>query len=537
MKLRSFVLTSIALFYSLTLLADDVHHHDVHEAGEKLGTINFPTSCTAATRKPFERGMALLYSFEYEPAESQFKEVAGIDPQCAMAYWGQAMSLFRQLWYRPSDEELKRGHELMEKAQQLKPATAREREYIAALALFYGDAGKVDHKKRVAAYADAMGTLYSHYPHDREAGVLYALALLSSAPEHDVKQVNERKAVAILKKLFNEQPDHPGVAHYIIHACDNPQMASLGLEAARKYAAIAPSSPHAVHMPSHIFARLGLWQEDINSNLAAIAVADKMEGMHMHVFHHEMHSVDFLQYAYLQIGDDVKAQAVVAGLMKIPRSELEPGFQDYYDSMQVVFPAHFAIERRQWDEALKLQPRTDLKPYAQTVTYWARAIAAGHLHDVANAADALEHYEALLESVRKGPKPYMADGLKSEHAVVQAWALYAQGKNDDAVKLLRSVADEQDRTGKGETGLPAREMMADMLLDMNRPADALAEYDISLKTDPNRFNGLYGAARAAEMLEKKDKAAAYYAQLVKNCEGSNSDRPELERARSLIAQR
>ena len=537
MKMRSFALLLFSLFFSSALVADDGHHHDPADPSEKLGTVNFPTSCSAGVQKKFERGMALLYSFEYEQAESQFQDAAAIDPQCAMAYWGQAMSLFRQLWYRPTEAELKRGHELLEKAQQLKPATEHEREYIAAIALFYNDAEKLDHRKRVAAYAEAMGKLYRHYPHDREAGVLYALALLTSAPEHDVKQVNERQAVAILTKLFNEQPDHPGIAHYIIHACDNPQMASLGLEAARKYASIAPSSPHAVHMPSHIFARLGLWQEDIDSNLAAIAVAKKMEGMQMHTFHHEMHSVDFLQYAYLQIGDDAKARAVVASLATVSRSELEPAFRDYYDSMQVVFPAHFAIERRQWDEALKLEPRSDLKPQANTVIYWARAIAAGHLHNPEAAADALDHYNALLAEVRKGPKPYIADGLKAEYEVVQAWTFYAQGKNDDALKMLRSVADEQDKTGKSETGLPAREMLADMLLEMNRPADAVTEYEISLKTDPNRFNGLYGAAHAAELLQQKDKAAGLYGQLLKNCAGSNSDRPELEHARTLVAAR
>lgn len=537
MKLRSFALILLSLFCALTVFADDVHHHDAHDPNEKLGTVNFPTSCTAEAQRPFERGLALLYSFEYESAENQFKDVAAQDPKCAMAYWGQAMSLYHQLWSRPSKEDLKNGHELVEKARQLKPPTPPEHDYIAAIAVFYRDSGKLKYEKRVDAYSRAMGKLYERYPQDREAGVLYALSLLGSSPDRDPEHVSQKKAVAILDKLFAQQPDHPGIAHYIIHACDNPAMAGLGLEAARKYAAIAASSPHAVHMPSHIFARLGLWQEDINSNLAAIAVADKMEAEHLHVMHHKLHSMDFLQYAYLQIGDDAKAKAIVASVASLPRSDLMSDFQDYYDDMLANFPADYAIETRQWKTALELEPSASAAPQVQVVTWWAHAIAAGHLHDAAAATDALQHYDSLVEQVRKGPKSYYVDGLKRERDLVDAWVLFAQGKSEEALKLMRSVADEQDRVGKGETALPAREMVGDMLLELNRPAEALSEYETSLKTDPNRFNGLYGAARAAELAQQKQKAATYYAQLLKNCAGSSSDRPELETARALIAQR
>jgi tetratricopeptide (TPR) repeat protein len=535
--LRSTALLLVCFFYCLAVAADDVHHHDAHDANEKLGTVNFPTSCSKAAQKPFERGLALLYSFEYEVAEKQFKDVATVDTKCAMAYWGQAMSLFHQLWDRPSEADLKQGHELLEHARQLKPGTRRERDYIDAAAAFYSDSDTANHKKRVAEYAEAMSRLYARYPQDREAGVLYSLALLTSAPERDPRQTNERKAVAILNKLFSEQPDHPGVAHYIIHACDNPQMASLGLEAARKYAAIAPSSPHAVHMPSHIFARLGLWQEDIHSNLTAIAEADKMEVMHLHVLHHKLHSMDFLQYAYLQIGDNAKAKAVLEKALSIPREQVMADFQNYMDDMLASFPANFAIETRQWDTAMKLQPNTSNTASVQSVTWWAHAVAAGHLHDADGAVDALKHYDELLEAIRKGPRPYTADRLQPERKLMQAWVYYAQNKNDEALRQMREVADEQDTVGKGETELPAREMLADMLLELKRPAEALAEYEVALKTDPNRFNGLYGAAGAAEMAQQKEKAAGFYAQLIRNCAGSNSDRPELERARTMVAQR
>ena len=311
-------------------------------------------------------------------------------------------------------------------------------------------------------------------------------------------------------------------------------MASLALSAARKYASIAPSSPHAVHMPSHIFARLGLWQDDINSNLAAIQVADSM-AEHHHVMHHKVHSMDFLEYAYMQVGDDASAKATIKQIAAIRPEQMDHEFENYLLVRQAEGPAKYALERRQWKEALALQPIAGAPSDVQLVTYWGRAVAAGHLHDAAAAQDALKHYDELLEATRKGPRPYLADGLKDEHQVVQAWAAYAGGNSDDAVRQLRAVADDQDKVGKAETELPAREMLADMLLDLQRPQEALTEYEISLRTDPNRFNGLYGAAQAATQVQQKEKASTYYTQLLKNCKGIRSDRPELARAKTLLA--
>ena len=512
---------------------NEPHHH--HDSGEKLGTVSFPVSCTAATQAQFERGMALLYSFEYETAINQFEEIQKKDPACAMAYWGQAMSLYHQLWERPSKADLQRGAELLAKARSLNPPTARERDYIQALTVFYSDTDKLDHEKRAEAYAKAMNGVYQRNPQDREAAVLYALALLASAPERDPDLVNAKAAVAILNKLYEEQPDHPGIAHYIIHSCDNPSMASLALPAARKYAGIAPASAHAVHMPSHIFARLGLWQDDINSNLAAIQIADQMATMRIHVMHHKMHSMDFLEYAYLQIGDDTHAKAEADAFASIPESSADSQFKDYFQFRKAMAPAMYAIERRQWKEALNQQPAANTPPHVQLVAYWSRAIAAGHLRDSAAAQDALKHGDELIEATRKGDKAYLADSLKDTHDVMQAWTDYASGKTTEAVALLRSVADTEDKIGKGETDLPVREMLADMLMQMQKPNEALVEYETSLRTDPNRFNGLYGAAQAAEMSQQKEKAAAYYAQLLKNCDGVHSDRPELSQAKTLLA--
>jgi tetratricopeptide (TPR) repeat protein len=535
MKAAKFALLALIATPSLVPLSlsaqEPQHHHDVDE---KLGTVSFATSCAPPVQSQFERGVALLHSFEYEVADVQFEEVAAKDPRCAMAYWGQAMTFYHELWNRPTKADLAKGAELLAKARSLKPPTARERDYIQALSGFYSDTDKLDHNQRADAYAKAMQGVHERNPDDHEAAIFYALSLLASSPDRDPNLTNARAAVAILNKLYDEQPNHPGIAHYIIHSCDNPAMASLALPAARKYASIAPSSPHAVHMPSHIFARQGLWQDDINSNLAAIRVADGMAAHH-HVMHHRVHSLDFLEYAYVQIGDDASAKAAIERIALIRPEQMDPEFENYLLVRQAEGPARYALERRQWTEALALQPIAGTPPDVQLVTYWGRAVAAGRLHDAAAAQDALKHYDELLEAMRKGPRSYIADGLKDEHQLVQAWAAYAAGNSDDAVRLLRAVADDQDKVGKAETELPAREMLGDMLLDLQRPHEALTEYEISLRTDPNRFNGLYGAAQAATQVQQKEKASAYYTQLLKNCEGIRSDRPELAQAKTLLA--
>ncbi|HXN98752.1 MAG TPA: hypothetical protein VN881_06725 [Candidatus Acidoferrales bacterium] len=530
LALLAFICT-LSLATDLLVAQEPQHHHD---ADEQVGTVSFPTSCAPAVQSQFERGVALLYSFEYEVADAQFEGVAEKDSHCAMAYWGQAMTLYHQLWDRPSKAALAQGAELLAKARSFNPPTAREREYIQALSVFYSDTDTLDHNQRADAYSKAMEGVYERNPNDRDAAIFYALSLLASGPQRDPNLTHAKAAVAILNKLYDEQPNHPGIAHYIIHSCDNPAMASLALPAARKYASIAPSSPHAVHMPSHIFARLGLWQDDINSNLAAIRVADSM-AEHHHVMHHKVHSMDFLEYAYMQIGDDTSAKATIEQIAAIRSEQMDPEFENYLLLRQAEGPIKYALERRQWKAALGLQPTAGAPPDVQLVTYWGRAIAAGHLHDAVAAQDALTHYDELLEATRKGPKPYIVDRLKDEHELVQAWAAYAAGNSDAAVRLLRAVADDQDKFGKAETELPAREMLADMLLDLQRPQEALAEYEISLRTDPNRFNGLYGAAQAATLVQQKEKTNTYYVQLLKNCEGIHSDRPELAQAKTFLS--
>ncbi len=510
------------------------HHHA--EPIEKLGTVSFPVSCSETSQKPFDRGVALLHSFAYDDAEKQFKEITQSDPTCAMAYWGEAMTFYHQLWDRPGEARLKQGWDLIQKAEDTGKKTQRERDYIEALAGFYRDYDKVDFDKRATAYSEGMEKVYKHYPDDNEAAVFYALSLLASEPDTDTDLAYRKKAVSILDGVLKKEPDHPGVAHYLIHACDNPKMAQLGLPAARRYAAIAPGAPHALHMPSHIFARLGLWNEDIQSNLASKAATEK-PGVIDTGSHNRIHAMDFLEYAYLQIGEDQKAKAIVAEVEQIRSAQSDQEFDGYLNYAHAHFPAMYALETRNWKEAEALQPPAGAKPFYQGITYWARAVGAGHLRDVPAARAAVNDFDAKVEAVKKSPDAYVGKEMATNRDEAHAWLAFAEGKNDEALGLLRPVADKEDQIGKGEVELPAREMLADMLLEMNRPQEALAEYEKSLNSDPNRFNGLYGAAHAAELAHDNEKAAAYSTQLLKNCQdAAHSDRPELAHARELTAQ-
>jgi len=511
----------------------EMHHHP--EPLEKLGTVSFPISCSSEVQKPFELGVALLHSYWYEEAERQFEQVAGKDPTCAMAYWGQAMTLHRPAYSQPSQQDLKRGAQLVQKAQAVAAKTPREREYIDALAAFYAGEN-VEYEKRATAWCAGMEKVYAENPKDQEATAFYALSLLVSEPPDDKSLANSRKAIEILNRLLDEAPNHPGAAHYLIHAADNPNLAELGLPAARRYAQIAPAVPHALHMPSHIFARLGLWQEDIQSNVASFAAARQPSSMHIGA-ENQVHAMEFLEYAYLQVGLETKAKEMIDQLQAVREEDLNPGLDGYLDWQRAQFPARYVLELCHWNEAAALEPRL-ADPRAKSVTYWARAIGAGHLRDAAAARDAVAQYDAMVEDTRKSDHPYRAKFMETNRDEAHAWLSFAEGKNDEALSLLRPVADKQDAFGKGEVELPAREMLADMLLEMSRPEEALSEYEKSLKADPNRFNGLFGAGRAAELARQPGKAAGYYAQLLKNCEMQPSSlRPELAHARAFLAEK
>ncbi len=523
--------------FSLGVLADEGHHHE-DLTTDQLGTVHFPLSCAAPVQKPFERGVALLHSFWYEEAEKEFEQIAKDDPQCAMAHWGIAMSIWHQLWNHPDAATLKRGQGEVKSAKSLGPKTDRERYYIAAMDAFYRGK-KRDYHDRANAYSKGMETAYQRYPDDREAAVFYALSLLAAEPDNDTTFANRKQAAAVLEKLFAVEPDHPGVAHYLIHSYDKPQLAELGLPAARRYAKIAPAAPHALHMPSHIFARLGLWQDDIDSNLASIAATRKTAAMHMGGEGHQFHAMDFLVYADLQSGREVDAQRVIDEVKAMPAKKDDMYGMDFdprTDAL-VTFSARYALEMHHWTDAASLP----LVPKAETsdnsVTYWARAIGAARTGNVADARKDVAEIEALHATLVKQKKKYFADAVEQDRQEAAAWVAHAAGNNDEAIRALHTVAEKEEAEGDEPLAIPAREMLADMMLDMNRPEQALAEYEADLKFNPNRFNGLYGAARAAEMAGKTDKSNAYYAQLVKVCDGSNSDRPELSRAKALLAQK
>jgi hypothetical protein len=535
-----------ALFFLLTAslgfaLADDDQNHHHHEdlTAAQLGTVTFPVSCAAGVQKPFERGVALLHSFWYEEAEKEFRQIALDDPRCAMAHWGVAMSLWHQLWDHPDAKVIERGLDESHQAETTDgPATPRERAYIAAISAFYSNSKKLDHAARAKAYSDSMEKVYETYPADHEAAVFYALSLLASEPHDDETFANRKQAAAILEKLFAVEPDHPGVAHYLIHSYDKPRLAELGLPAARRYAQIAPAAPHALHMPSHIFARVGLWQDDINSNLASIAATRKTAAMHMGGEGHQFHAMDFLLYAYLQSGREADAAKLIDEVKGMPKMKSMYGADfDPETNALTKFPAIYDLELRHWSDAAALQVVSGALRGDQSITYWARAIGAARSGNLAQAHKDLREIDAIRKEFVAEKKTEYAEGVGEDYQEAEAWILHAEGEDDKAISMLRTLADKADKLGQEPEGIPAREQLADMLLEAKRPQQALAEYQTDLKLNPNRFNGLYGAARAAEAAGKQTDANEYYALLLKICDGSNSTRPELSRARELVAQK
>jgi tetratricopeptide (TPR) repeat protein len=536
MKRLVMILTAVFLCVCVAPADDDAHHHE-NVTPEQLGTVHFPTSCVIQVQAQFERGVALLHSFWYEEAEKQFNQIIQEDPRCAMAHWGVAMSLWHELWNHPDRKTIKKGLAEVNKAKRMHSTDDRERGYISAIDAFYSGSKRRDYHDRAIAYTKVMETNYQRHPEDREGAAFYALALLASAPDQDTTFANQKKAGAILEILFAQEPNHPGIAHYIIHSYDSPQLAEMGLAAARAYAKIAPAAPHALHMPSHIFARLGLWQDDIDSNLASIAATRKTAAMHMGGESHQFHAMDFLEYAYLQSGREADAQRLIDEIKAMP-----PMKDDMYGSdfdprtySLVVFPARYSLELHRWSEAasLPLVPGANIGDNA--ITYWARAIGAVRSGNPAEARKDIAEIVSIRKTLVRQKKAGFIDYIDADKKEAEAWLAYAEGNRDQALKTLRTIAEKQEAEGDEPLAIPAREMLADMLTDMNQPAQALAEYENDLKFNPNRFDGLYGAAHAAELAGKNTEANTYYAQLLKVCNGASSDRPELSKAKALVA--
>jgi tetratricopeptide (TPR) repeat protein len=511
--------------------------------GERLGKVSFSISCSPPVRAQFSRGVALLHDFWYEEARPQFEKIAKADPQCAMAHWGIAMSLFHQIWDRPNEQSMAEGWRELQAAAAHPAKTARERGYISALGGFF-QPGDRDYQSRIDSYSAAMAKLYARYPQDVDAGAFYALSLLAAEAPDDTSLAQEHKAMAVLNPLFAENPDHPGVVHYIIHACDTPSLAPEGLAAARHYGEIAASGPHAVHMPGHIFARLGMWQEDIDSNAASVAASNAAEMHHQNGAMDQFHSNDFLLYAYLQTAQDAQARAVLAAsAAAITRFESMPEMGGHYMAgmfpyYRTKLPIFFDLEMRDWTSAAALQPAAGALPETQTMTYWARTVAAGHLREPRLAQADLAEFDSLMEKVKKGRHAYYADstGTRIERGEMLAWAEFAAGTKADALKHMREAADLQDKVGQGEVDIPAREMLGDMLLEWGQPREALAEYRQALELSPRRFNGLYNAGRAAEAMGEKVQARGYYAALLQSTDGgAHSARPEFAHMREFVS--
>ena len=480
---------------------------------EEVGHVHLQTSCAPAVTADLDRGLSLLYSFWYEEARKDFAEAAIADPACAMAYWGQAMSEYQPVESLPEGSQLQAGREYVAKARAASEQTTRERGYLDALATIFNTTASPKAGDRAAAYSNSMKELHAANPDDSTATTLYALSLLSPELPDDPNLSRNRAALALLNTVLKQEPDNPGVMHFIIHASDTPALASYGLDAARRYARIAPASAHALHMPGHIFARLGLWQDDIKSNLASEAAAENhVGGMHTGA-QNRLHAMEFLQYAYLQTGQDMKARAIIHEAQTVKASDLEPGFEGYYGWVEASFVVRFAIETEDWAGALKLTPASDAGPYVRRVDYWGQAIAAGHLHDRTAAESALSLYEATFT------KAELADeesDSSAQLAETRAWAAFASGDAKRAVDLLRPAAEHQDKVGKGEVELPAREMLADILRLSGNLKAAFTEYKISLTTDPGRLTSLAHAEATAYSLNRDREAAALALEVAHN---------------------
>lgn len=493
MKQVGLILAVCAAAYLSPVASQEMHSHP---PPEKLGTVNFPTTCAPGVRKEFQRSVSLLHSFAYTASERSFRKVATADPNCAMAHWGIAMSYYHQLWSPPSPEELQSGQKEIEQASHLSGTSPRERQFIAAAALYYKDAERVPPRLRAEAYAHAMAQVARDNPKDTEAQVFYALALIATAPLEDRSHANQKRAADILEPIYRDHPDHPGVAHYLIHTYDSTELAPRGLAAARAYSKIAPSAPHALHMPSHIFTRMGLWDDSITSNLAARAAAHA-EGDQGE----ELHAMDYLAYAYLQRARDSDAEQVVADLQAMG-TLLGGDFKVGYAA--TAMRVRLAMERRRWNDAAALQPLPESAPNVAALVYWARAIGnsrTGH----PQAADAdIARIETSLQQLKAAGNAYSATQVDVLGKEAKAWQMAAMARPEEALRLLRQAADAEESLEKLPVTpgpiVPAREQLADLLLDQDHPTEALREYRAALLEAPGRRAALLGVAKAAALV-------------------------------------
>jgi len=522
-----------AVVFAFSIGAGAQHQH----GPGALGTVHFDTTCQSGVRGDFDRAVALLHSFEFRSAIDGFNRVLTGDPSCAIAYWGIALSH----WGNPfaglkTPAVLEPGRVAIQKGQSAGAPSAREKAYIDAVAELFRDYEKLPQRDRTLAYEKAMEAVSSQFPADTEARIFYALAITQNAPPTDKTYANQLKATAILEPLFKQYPDHPGLAHYIIHAYDQPALAGRALDAARSYAKIAPDAPHALHMPSHTFTRVGAWGDSISANIASADAAEK-QGCDAEA----LHAMDYQAYAYLQTAQDGAARRVLDRLPQIAARfnpaalcGAAPGTAGLFALATI--PARYALERADWAAAAALEARTTSVAWVDAQSRFARALGAARAGRPDAARADIEQLAALRDKLTAGNDSYWAGQVDIQRRVAEAWVAYASGRRDDGIAQLSAAADVEDATDKSAVTpgplAPARELLGDMLLASGRPADALRAYEATMAKEPHRFRATYGAARAAAAAGNRDLASQHYRHLIEICTSSDTDRPELKEARS-----
>ena len=531
-------------FFTSGARAQHIEHGALRGAApEQLGEVNFPVSCSPAAQKDFNRAMALFHSFWFDPAKESFAKVLEQDPECGMAHWGIAiMSMGNPFAWPPNANALKAGAAAVVRAQRVGAKSERERDYIAALTIFFKDWETRDHRTRAVAFEKAMEGLVAKYPTDDEAQILYALALNVTALPSDKTFANQLKAGATLEPLFKKYPHHPGVAHYLIHTYDYAELAERGLPAARAYAKIAPAAPHALHMPSHIFSRVGLWPEMVGSNRASyLAAKSELQETTLGIGTYDaLHAMDYMVFAHLQQAQDRAAKQSLDEVAAIRKVNVENAVAAYAFAS---IPARFALERGDWKQAaaLKLSP-ADLVwskfPQAEAILVFARGLGAARIGDVVAARRDTERLQALKEAMVAAKMDYWAGQADFQIKTVSAWIALAEKRPEEAVRLMRAAAEAEDASDKHPVTpgnvAPSRELLGEMLMTLNSPAQAFAEFERSLKRDPNRLRGVYGAARAAETSGNRKAARDYYARLQTLTINRDTERPELAQAKAFL---
>jgi tetratricopeptide (TPR) repeat protein len=501
----------------------------------RLGKVNFPNSCSPQVQADFERGVAMLHSFWYSAAEKTFRDVLTQDPSCAIATWGIASILMSNplAGAGASPKGAEQSQAAIEQGRRIGAKTQRERDYIEAVAAYYQDWSNRSERSRQETRAKAYEVLAARYPDDDEAQIFYAVYLAATQLQADQTYASYLKAAGILEKQFAKHPDHPGVAHYLIHSYDAPPIAEKGVPAARRYAGIAPAAPHALHMPSHIFTRVGAWEESAATNRRSAEVAVKGNEPD-----ESYHARDYMVYAYLQLARDGDARRAMEEALQVTGTTPSRPTAPYaIAAMQ----ARYAVERGAWREAMQLQPQKTKFPFTDAITYFARALGAARSGDAAAAEKDAAQLAVLHKVLYEAKNSYWANEVEVQRLAAAGWIALAQGKGDEALKLMRAAADTEDRSEKHIVTpgriVPARELLGEMLLELKQPALALKEFEASQLREPNRFRGIYGAARAAEASGDGQKARDYFARLVALSKNADGARPELARAKAYLAQR